>query len=71
MGFGGSLLCILSLGVYPFAWDIIKEKIKFNTWNLKQQICFGVMLTLFSVQIILVTVLIVSPSLFLLSSLKI
>ena len=60
MSLGSNLLCVFSCGIYPHLWKKLKAKINFNSWNLKTQISFGVMLTLLLVQLILVSVLIVS-----------
>lgn len=59
MSFGSSILCIITCGLYPYLWDIIKQKLNFKDWTLKQQIFVGVMFTLLFVQVILIGVLVV------------
>lgn len=54
------VLCLCTCGVYPLGWNAIKSRIKFSNWNLQSQIFFGVLITLFLVQAILVSVLYVS-----------
>ena len=56
------MFCLITCGVYPLVWDLIKEKIKYREMTLRNQIFIGVTATLIFVQTVLVTVLAVSSA---------